>query len=167
MSTSQMLTSVADSSRGVVLRLLAWATLAAGTLDICAAMVSVRLRGIPALQAVKGVAAGWLGPDAFRGGAGVVALGFLTHYAIMSVIVLVFYLGSRSAPALLRYWAIAGVAYGVGVYLVMTFIVVPLSAFPYRGPPAPAALIPQLLIHIVCVGLPIAYITRRFLQDSA
>lgn len=41
------------------LRTVLWATLAAGTLDICAAMISVQLRGIPAIQAVKGVAAGY------------------------------------------------------------------------------------------------------------
>ena len=57
-----------QASQTPVWRPLLWGTLLAGTLDICAAMISVKLRGIPAIQAVKGVAAGWLGRDAFRGG---------------------------------------------------------------------------------------------------
>lgn len=125
-------------------------------------MISVHLRGIPAIQAVKGVAAGWLGASAFRGGAGVIAIGLLSHYFIMSVIALLFYAASRSSPALTKYWIAAGAAYGVVVYVVMTHIVVPLSAFPTRPGPAPvAAIITNLAIMVLCVGLPIAFITRR------
>jgi hypothetical protein len=143
-------------------RPILWGTLLAGTLDICAAMISVQLRGIPAIQAVKGVAAGWLGRDAFRGGEGVVALGLISHYAIMAVIVALFYLASRSLPVLTKHWAWAGVAYGAAVYLVMSMIVVPLSAFPRSGPPSLPNVLQNLAIMIVCVGLPIAYVTRRF-----
>lgn len=145
------------------LRTVLWATLAAGTLDMCAAMISVQLRGIPAIQAVKGVAAGWLGASAFRGGAGVIALGFASHYFIMGVIALLFYAASRSLPALTKYWIAAGLAYGVAVYVVMSYVVVPLSAFPTRPGPTPIAnVITNLAFMIVCVGLPIAFITRRF-----
>jgi hypothetical protein len=143
-------------------RAILWGTLLAGTLDICAAMISVQLRGIPAIQAVKGVAAGWLGRDAFRGGEGVVALGFLSHYAIMAVIVALFYAASRSLPVLTKYWVWAGVAYGAAVYAVMSLIVVPLSAFPRSGAPSLANVLQNLAIMIVCVGLPIAYVARRF-----
>ncbi|MGH8178526.1 MAG: hypothetical protein ACREV5_19895 [Steroidobacter sp.] len=141
---------------------LLWGTLIAGALDIAAAMVSVQLRGIPALQAVKGVAAGWLGADAFRGGAAVVALGFLSHFLIMSVIVFAFYFASRSASALTKHWVWSGLAYGAAVYLVMTFIVVPASAFPGSVARTPASFLQGVLVHMVCVGAPIAFITRRF-----
>lgn len=151
-----------SQARSGAMDTLLWGTLAAGALDICAAMVSVQLRGIPALQAVKGVAAGWLGVDAFRGGAAVIALGFVTHFLIMSAFVLAFYAASRAAPALARHWLWTGAAYGAAVYLFMAVIVVPLSAFPRSGPPSIAALIQNLLVHVVCVGLPIAFITRRF-----
>lgn len=166
--TTGIVASSAAASAGGAARTVLWATLAAGTLDICAAMLSVQLRGIPAIQAVKGVAAGWLGASAFRGGAGVIALGFASHYLIMSVIALSFYAASRSLPALTKYWIAAGVAYGVAVYVVMTHVVVPLSAFPTRPGPTPLAnVITNLVIMIVCVGLPIAFITRRFLSAAS
>jgi hypothetical protein len=41
-------------------------------------------------------------------------------------------------------------------------IVVPLSAFPRSGPPSLPNVLQNLAIMIVCVGLPIAYVTRRF-----
>ena len=151
---------------GAPLRVILWGTLIAGALDICAAMLSVQLRGIPAIQAVKGVAAGWLGREAFRGGLPVIALGFLSHFLIMSVVVLVFYFASRSLPALTKHWIPAGIAYGAAVYVVMSFIVVPLSAFPRSGPPSLANILQNLLIMIVCVGLPIAFITRRFASTA-
>lgn len=166
MTTSGVVASSMASplhAAGGALRTVLWATLAAGTLDICAAMISVQLRGIPAIQAVKGVAAGWLGASAFRGGAGVIALGLASHYFIMGVIALLFYAASRSLPALTKYWIAAGLAYGVAVYVVMSHVVVPLSAFPTRPGPTPIAnVIVNLAIMIVCVGLPIAFITRRF-----
>ncbi len=148
------------------LRTLLWGTLLAGVLDISAAMITVQLRGIPALQAVKGVAAGWLGRDAYKGGAEVVTLGFLTHFLIMSVIVFAFYWASRFIPALVKHWVWTGPAYGAAVYLMMTFIVVPASAFPGSLAPTPAALIQGLIVHMACVGAPIAFITRRFALES-
>lgn len=47
-------------------------------------------------------------------------------------------------------------------YIVMSFVVVPLSAAPggFDIPPLPR-LVQGVLIHIACVGLPIAFIARR------
>jgi hypothetical protein len=149
------------SSSGAFLRTLLWGTLIAGAFDIAAAMISVQLRGIPALQAVKGVAAGWLGREAFRGGASVVALGFLTHFLIMAAVVCVFYFASRWLPALVKHWVWTGPAYGAVVFLVMSFVVVPASAFPGSVASTRAAVLQGLLVHMTCVGLPIAFITRR------
>jgi hypothetical protein len=42
----------------------------------------------------------------------------------------------------------------------MTFVVVPLSASPAKTPSA-TAIAQGLAVHIVCVGLAIAFITRR------
>ncbi|RPH53827.1 MAG: hypothetical protein EHM84_03075 [Lysobacterales bacterium] len=146
---------------GAFVRTLLWGTLIAGLFDISAAMISVQLRGIPALQAVKGVAAGWLGREAFRGGASVVALGFLTHFLIMGVVVCAFYFASRWLPGLMKHWLWTGPAYGAAVYLVMSFVVVPASAFPGSVASTPAAVLQGVLVHMACVGLPIAFITRR------
>jgi hypothetical protein len=77
----------------------------------------------------------------------------------------VFYVASRRLPALTRHWLRSGVAYAVAVYAVMTFVVVPLSALNARIPSLPE-IAQGLTVHIVCVGLPIAFITRRFSQPA-
>jgi hypothetical protein len=56
---------------------------------------------------------------------------------------------------------LAGVLYGVAVYLVMYWLVSPLSAV-RRGPFSWNSTIVAVLTHIFCVGLPIALSVRRF-----
>jgi hypothetical protein len=56
---------------------------------------------------------------------------------------------------------VSGASYGVAVYLFMNYVVLPLSAVRKR----PFALGPALImvvIHIVCVGLPIAFTVRYY-----
>jgi hypothetical protein len=49
------------------------------------------------------------------------------------------------------------------VYFVMNWIVVPLSAIP-RGPFRPGLAATLVVIHMFCVGLPIALATARFVD---
>jgi hypothetical protein len=110
---------------------------------------------------LQSVAAGVLGREATKGGAMTAALGLLLHFLIMSGIATTFYILSRRIPVLTKHWLPCGIAYGVVVYLVMSFVVVPLSAFPGSVVPSLAAFVQGALTHIVCVGLPIAFITHR------
>jgi hypothetical protein len=137
------------------------ATLVAGALDITAAIVQWQFKGVPAIRILQSVAAGVLGRDATKGGAATAALGLLLHFLIMSGIAMTFYIVSRRMPVLTKRWIACGLAYGVAVYLVMSFVVVPLSAFPGSVVSSPAEFIKGVLVHMVCVGLPIAFITSR------
>jgi len=150
---------------GRSLRSIALGTLVAGTLDISAAILRWLPQGVSATRVLQSIAGGLLGRETFAGGAPTAALGLLLHFSIMSVIVTVFYVASRRLPALTRHWLRYGVAYGAAVYSVMTFIVVPLSAL-HAPMPSPSAIAQVLMVHIVCVGLPIAFITRRFSQPA-
>jgi hypothetical protein len=58
-----------------------------------------------------------------------------------------------------RAW-VCGVVYALIIYGVMYEIVMPLSAIHRRIPRTPQAYLIQILIHIFCVGLPIALIVR-------
>jgi hypothetical protein len=52
--------------------------------------------------------------------------------------------------------------YGVACYFVMTFVVLPLSAFPPRTAPIPwAVFLNGVIGHALLVGLPIALLARR------
>ncbi|MGH8186076.1 MAG: hypothetical protein ACREUC_05910 [Steroidobacteraceae bacterium] len=151
---------------GIAARTILLGTLVAGTMDILAAIISWGLRGVSAERVLQGVATGVLGSEARNGGTWSAALGLLLHYLIMIGIVAVFYAASRKLPFLTRRWLLAGIAYGIAVYIVMSFVVVPLSASPggFAVPPLPR-LIQGVLIHIACVGVPIAFITSRYARS--
>lgn len=135
----------------------------AGVLDILAAFALSGAYGNPPQAVLKGIASGLLGPAAFRGGAGIAALGLALHFVIAFGAAAVYYVASRWWPFLVHRPAVAGAIYGVAVYVAMNAVVLPLSRVASR--PRPWSIIAWLVaIHIVCVGLPIALVVAR--RDS-
>ena len=108
------------------------------------------------------IAAGLLGRQAFQGGAGTYALGVLLHFFIAFSVAAIYYGASRRLPFLKEYPFVCGLFYGVAVQEVMNLVVLPLSALHARGPYKLESLILGLLVHMVVIGLPIAYSVRRF-----
>ena len=139
-----------------------WGGLIAGTLDICAACLTVWLRrGVSPAAVLRFVASGLLGPAAFSGGAKTALLGLALHFLIATVATAVFYFASRKWLFLVERPVHFGLLYGVAVYLFMNFVVLPLSLVP-RGPITVSGFVIGLLTIMFCVGLPIALIVRRF-----
>jgi hypothetical protein len=139
-----------------MLRTILWATLIAGTLDILSAFAFAGA----VVAVLQTVASGPFGGAIAEGPAGV-PLGLLTHFAIMAVMVAVYVLAARRIPALKRHWIAAGLLYGVALWLVMYWVVLPLRFESYQTPSALVPIAKQLFSHCVCVGLPIAFIARR------
>jgi len=133
----------------------------AGTLDITAACTQAYLmRGTSPVRVFQSVASGVLGTKSFDGGWRTAALGLLLHFFIATTAAAVFYFASRKITFLTKQWVIAGVVYGIAVYTVMYWVVVPLSqARPFT--PDPRLILIAVLIHIFCVGLPIAWVVRK------
>jgi len=138
-----------------------YAGLLAGALDITAAILT-NLQ-VPARVVLQSVASGLLGAEAFQGGWSTAWLGLAAHFAIMLVIAVIFVAAAAAIPALRRLWIPVGVVFGVAVWLAMTFIVVPLSASPLTPPADLIAALKPIAVHILAVGLPIAWVTRRLL----
>jgi hypothetical protein len=107
------------------------------------------------------IASGALGESAFTGGMGTALLGLFFHLIVSFAIATVFILSADRIPLLRRYAIPGSLLYGFGVFIVMNFIVLPLSA----APPVPAPLLPWLiegiLEHILLVGLPLGILVRR------
>ncbi|HET6181903.1 MAG TPA: hypothetical protein VFE61_33610 [Candidatus Sulfotelmatobacter sp.] len=108
------------------------------------------------------IAAGLLGKQAFDGGAGTYILGVLLHFFIALTFAAFYYASSRRLPFLKEYPLVCGLFYGAGVQEVMNLVVLPLSALHSRGPYKLHDLILGLVVHMVVIGLPIAYSVRRF-----
>jgi uncharacterized membrane protein YagU involved in acid resistance len=138
-----------------------------GVLDLLDAFIFFGWRsGAQPVAILHSIAAGAIGREAARaGGVSTAALGLLLHFVIALLIATVYVVASRTIRALRTHWVICGLIFGVIAYLVMTFVVAPLSnAGPGRitfALPATPVLINGLLIHAFGVGLPAAYFASR------
>jgi len=141
-----------------------YAGLLCGVLDITAAFITWAVQGVPPGRLLQGIAAGLLGPQSFNGGAATVTLGAVLHFLIAFSASAVFYVASRKIDFMTRSPILAGVLYGVCVYLVMYWIVMPLSRF--HSPQTLARTIVAIITHMVCVGLPISLMVRPLRRAS-
>jgi hypothetical protein len=130
--------------------------LLAGALDLTQASILFGAR-IPLV-----IAAGLLGRTALHGGAGTYILGVVLHFFIAFSAAAVYYAASRRLGFLKEHPLVCGLFYGAAVEDVMNLVVLPLSALHARGPYKLYDLILGLLVHMVVVGLPIAFSVRRF-----
>ena len=130
--------------------------LAVGTLDLTQACI---LFGWNIPLAIAG---GLLGPRAFHGGAATYALGVLLHFFIACSAAAVYYAASRRLHFLIEHPLICGLYFGATVELVMSYVVLPLSALHAKGPYELHDVLQGLLVHMVVVGLPISFSVRRF-----
>jgi hypothetical protein len=128
----------------------------AGVLDLTQAMILFGGK-IPLV-----IAAGLLGGQALRGGAGTYVLGVFLHFFIACSAAAVYYAASRKLVFLKEHPLVCGLFFGAAVEEVMSLVVLPLSALHARGPYTLHDLILGLLVHMVVVGLPISFSVRRF-----
>jgi uncharacterized membrane protein YagU involved in acid resistance len=85
---------------------------------------------------------------------------------MMSIIIAaIFVIAATRIPALLRGWIAAGIAYGIVVYFVMTFVVVPLSRAK-SGHVTMSSFVENLLAMIL-FGLIVACMARRMAPKAA
>jgi uncharacterized membrane protein YagU involved in acid resistance len=137
--------------------------LIAGVLDISAAFLLSAPRHIPPPVILRGIASGLLGKSAFQGGVGIAILGAFLHFVIAFGAAAVYVTASRWLPILTRQSVLCGLLYGIVVYLVMNEIVLPLSAFPFRGGhPSAASILISVAVLMLVVGLPISLSARRY-----
>lgn len=137
------------------------AGLVADTLDILGAIISSAFHQVSLVRVLQSVASGLLGRAAYDGGSTTAALGLLLHYAIMQVIAALYVMATLMLQKLNQQVWLYGTLYGVVVYFFMKAVVLPLSAFPGKPSYALSALMIGMLVHISCVGLPIALLARR------
>ncbi len=140
-------------------RALLYGTLAVGILDLLDAVVFFGLRGVQPIRIFQSIASGLLGRAAFSGGMASAALGIALHFFIAFLIVAVFFLASRRLPALVRAPILSGLIYGIGAYIVMQYIVIPLSAAG-TGRFSWPVFVNGVLIHMFGVGLPASLAAR-------
>ena len=132
-----------------------------GTVDLLVTSTLFKLKGGAYERLFQFIASGALGARAFTGGKATAAAGVLFHFFIAFSVAAIYYAASLQLNILLTHAFFSGIVYGAAAHLVMSLIVVPLSAAPKRAFSL-AAFLTQLVVHMFFVGLPIAYIVARF-----
>jgi len=152
-----------SAHKPIALAPILWGGLIAGTLDLTAAFVTWGFKGVSPIRITQSIASGLLGRAAYEGGLGTAAVGTGLHFFIAFSAAVVFYAASRKLTFLTRHAIRWGFLYGITVYMVMYWIVVPLSATPKsKLPPSFLSVVIAVLTHMFCVGLPISLAVRRY-----
>ncbi|HEY2797497.1 MAG TPA: hypothetical protein VGK26_06375 [Thermoanaerobaculia bacterium] len=149
-------------------RAIVWGGVLCGILDITAAFVlSWALARVGPMRVLQGIAEALLGPSSAGGGLAAASLGLAMHFGVAFFWAAVFALLCRRFPALLRWSVPAGLIYGAVVWIVMYRVVIPLIPLANElyltnvDHTIPKLRVRQVLVHFVCVGLPIALAARR------
>jgi hypothetical protein len=108
------------------------------------------------------IAGGLIGAKAIHGGAGIYCFGVFLHFFIALTAATVYYAASRRLRFLTEHPLVCGLFFGAAVDQVMTLIVLPLSALHAKGPYQLNSLLVGLGVHMVVIGLPIAFSVWRF-----
>jgi uncharacterized membrane protein YagU involved in acid resistance len=133
------------------------AGLVAGTIDIGAACLINMAGPIVILHAI---ASGVLGKPSYSGGLNTAALGLVLQWAMSMVIAAIYIVASGAIPLLAKRWLSLGLAYGVAIFVVMSFVVVPLSnVWPKMHAPTPEKIVANLLAMLL-FGVIVARISR-------
>jgi hypothetical protein len=154
-----------DTTMKTACRAMLWSGTICAVLDGLSAIVRSALLGAPPIRVFQGVASGFFGSRAFSGGTSTALAGLAVHVFVAFAAAAVYVAASRIAPSLNDHPVLSGVAYGVGVHLFMTFIVIPASAIGAR-PIVWSNFAAVLLIHMTVVGPSIAVTTARMMRVS-
>jgi len=134
----------------------------AAMLDIVYAILRNGGYGKSPLWVLQSVASGWMGNDAFASGVGGGVIGLLSHFAILLIAAALYWAAAQRFPLLRTQWLLCSAIFGVAVYLIMNFAVLPLSAFPFNPKYPALKLLEGFASHAVFVGLPIGWATKRW-----
>ena len=150
------------NNRNSLLRLSVIGGLVTGTLHLLVqvGLVYGLILKSPFISSLQYVTSGVMGDAAFAGGLATALLGLILEFVMTIIIAGVFILSADRISLLRRYVISGSLLYGFGVFIVMNFIVVPLSAAPPLPAPPMWLFIEILLEHILLAGLPLGLLVR-------
>lgn len=132
-----------------------------GTLDGLAAVIQTLINGGSPVVVFQFIASGIFGEESFEGGMTMAVCGLIFHLCIALGWTTFFFLIYPKMKFLSQNKILAGLGYGLFIWLVMTRIVLPLSnvpQFPFRISQA----IIGILILMAVIGLPLSFIASKF-----
>ena len=140
--------------------------LAAGAFDITYACIFWYFkRGVMPARVFQSVASGLLGDTSFTGGWRTAALGLVLQFFIATCMAITYYLFARRWSQLWEKPWTYGPLYGLLLYFIMNYIVVPLSAA-NPGSRNLTWVLLSIAVHAFLIGTPCALFARRAMLAS-
>lgn len=134
----------------------------AATIDIAAASL---ISGRSPAFIMQAIAGGLLGKATFGGGVATVILGAALQEIMGVLIAAIYFLLLKTMPGLSRRWITSGLAYGVIVFFVMNYVVVPLSALK-SAPHFTSIKFAENMAAMLLFGLIVAFFSRRLAMNE-
>jgi hypothetical protein len=131
--------------------------LVAGTLDIGAAAL-INMRSPVTIS--QFIAGGLMGKPALEGGMQSAAFGVVLQWAMSMIIAALYVLASTKIEMLRSRWLLSGIAYGIPVFAVMEYVVLPLSAW-HRFPKFTAVSFAENMLAMMVFGAIIAFFASK------
>ncbi len=138
-----------------------------GTFDAIAASVfSYGFSGASPDKVFRYVASGVFGKEALTGGMSVAAWGLFFHYIVATGWTALFYFLYPKINVLSSSKYVAGIAYGLFIWLMMNFVVVPLSNVPPSVFHFTIRTAVMIMIHLFIIGVPISYMVNKYYSNE-
>ena len=115
----------------------------------------------PYISSLQFVASGAMGTASYTGGLATALLGLVLELIMTIIIAGIFIMGADRIPLVRRHVIPGSLLYGFGVFIVMNFIVLPLSAAPALPAPPMWLVIEMILEHVLLIGLPLGILVQR------
>ncbi|ULQ55898.1 hypothetical protein KJS94_14705 [Flavihumibacter rivuli] len=149
---------------GVPIKLLVPSGLLVGTLDLIGAIIHRALvtHKNPVSSILTYIASGLFGSEARTGGSTMIAAGIIIHYSIAMTFTIFFFWILSNTPFRFNNWVLNGIGIGGMIWLVMNYMVLPLSNIPKLPDPDIKSIMVSNFILITSIGCPIAYIYSRW-----
>ena len=148
------------------------AGLIVGALDITAACIQAYMKsGTTPSQVLKYVASGAVDPKTFSNDTMLTGVGLLVHFIIAILFTFFFFFLAKQIPSLVTYPIPIGILYGVFVWAAMRFIILTyisrLNPKPIIGQEAIKNAAIAAGILVVCIGIPVALLARKYVRANA
>jgi hypothetical protein len=151
------------ASHRSVTKAIGLALLICGTLDIADALVYYGVRfHVPPERLLQSIASHLIGRSAFSGGLPVALLGLSLHYLIAAFWIAAFVLSAQRAAVLVHYPVLCGALYGLLIYGVMNFLVLPLTRNASPISRDPFNLLNGIFALAIFMGIFVALCNQRF-----
>lgn len=132
---------------------------------LAAALSNFLMKGISPDRVFKFVASGVFGMRAFAGNTAMLVAGLCFHFLIAMSFTTFFFIIASSYKSLINHILLTGVGYGCSVWLVMNFIVIPLSNTPPISFQTDSVIV-GIFVHIFVIGVPIVWLAKQHLEST-